>query len=129
MGERGRDGLIYVGGGPTNGVPAAYSSVLNAGFDQLRELAWQEWWATADAPGRCEVYVWFNSTKASVRVSRYKHHVDASIYRPAESLQAEADPAAVARDDVRALLSRLRSRFGLGDYPSMEGVLDHEGQA
>lgn len=116
-------GLVYVGGGPTDGVPQAYRSALDQGFDHVREQAWQDWWARADAPGRCDIFVWWNAAKASVRVARYKLHVDASIYRPVETLQGLSDPGEVARDDIRALFARLRSRFDLGDFPPMPGVL------
>ena len=110
--------IEVIGGGPMNGIPADYETTLHALLEQLSTPPWQAWWAA----GTEEVLeIWYDFAAATTAVSiRHAHNRwRATIRRPASMFAQATDPAALARDDVRSMLSAIQRRTGLGEHPSL----------
>lgn len=106
--------LTVVGGGPTGGVPPSYDRELDRLLDRFSDEAMQAWWSGSSVRIG-EVWYWFDAPRAGVRVT-VTRRVTATIHRPVGSIR-DADPVALARADVRALLERLSTRLGLPTAP------------
>lgn len=112
--------LTVVGGGPTHGVPPAYDRELDRLLGRFSGEGMQAWWS--GSPVRIgEVYSWFDAARPGVRVT-VTRRVTAAIHRPVGTIR-EADPVALARADVRALLERLTTRL---DLPTAPLLLDED---
>ncbi|MFI2105336.1 hypothetical protein ACH436_18740 [Isoptericola sp. NPDC019693] len=112
--------LTVVGGGPANGAPRAYDRELQRLLDRFSDDGMQAWWS--GSPVRIgDVWYWFDAPRPGVRIT-VTRRVTAAIHRPVRTIR-EADPVALARADVRALLERLATRLDLPPAP----LLDAEG--
>jgi hypothetical protein len=122
--------LRFTGGGDLAFAPREYTAALWQTFDQLREPAWAEWWAAAEA-GPLWVGFWLGGsrpvshgvrTKASRDLTRKGTYLDATFSRPSGSVDKAADHAAVATADLVALMEKVRRRTGLGPPPEVRRV-------
>ncbi|AEV85222.1 hypothetical protein ACWT_4202 [Actinoplanes sp. SE50] len=107
-----------IGGGPMNGIPAGYETTLHALLEQLCTPPWQAWWA-AGTQGVLEIRYDFAAAATAISIRHAHHRWRATIRRPASTLAQATDPAGLARDDVRSMLSAMRRRTGLGEHPSL----------
>lgn len=111
--------LSVVGGGPTNGVSPDYSHELDRLLDRLGDAAMVDWWR--QSPVKLgEVYYWFDAKRPGVRVT-VTRRVNAAILRPVETIRL-ADPVALARADISALLARLATRLDLPTAPLLTEI-------
>ncbi|MEY2503673.1 MAG: hypothetical protein QOI07_4010 [Verrucomicrobiota bacterium] len=107
-----------IGGGPTNDVPDAYMAALNGLLGQLSGPPWQRWWSA----GTDEVLeVWYDFAAASVGIAarRSGGKLRVTIRRPVSTFATRGDPAALAREDVDAMLTTVRRRTGMGAHPPL----------
>lgn len=108
--------ILICGGGPTNGVPAAYLDELTRLLDMVAGEAWAGWWQASPVKV-AEVFYWFDAAKPGVRV-RVGAKVIASIDRPVATMRG-ANPVELAHHDVARLTERLASRLDLPERPAL----------
>lgn len=110
--------ITFVGGGPMNGVPAAYDDALCTLLRELAGEAGQRWWQDA---GLRELELWYDyAPKATgVRVRVTGQRLRAVVQRPPSEMGPA--PRELAAADVRELVARVRGRTGLGPHPTLPG--------
>lgn len=102
--------IRFLGGGPTNGVPAGYVDEFSDVLERLEETG-AAWWSASDRT-LLEISYEITDAETCVRVRRLQPRVTAVIKRARSTFRA-ADPEQLARDDARALIDAVARRMGL----------------
>lgn len=108
-----------VGGCVERGVPDSYWTRLHHYLEQLTSSPWQAWWS---AGGDGVLEIWYDTAGVTTGVTarRFTDGLRVRIRRPASTFASGAvDPAALARQDVDAMLSTVRRRAGLPAPPPL----------
>lgn len=113
--------VVFIGGGPTNDVPAGY-------LHRLRELLGtrlageegQSWWLDAGIK-ELQVTYYLEPDKPRIRTRLYRNVLSAEIQRNGPGLNYVPDPATMADLDVESLVAAVRKRTGLGPHPMLPG--------
>lgn len=118
--------LVPGGGGDMGFTPPGYPQALVQTLDQLAEPAWQEWWAAADlGPLEIGFLIGPDADGPSLRRRRGRHGdqvLAGQVQRGYGTVDADADLAAIARDDVLALMEKVRKRAKLPPLPPLAKV-------
>jgi hypothetical protein len=110
--------IEVIGGGPMNGVPAAYETALRTLLEQIRTPVWQAWWA-AGTDEVLEIWYDFAAADVGVAIRHTRSRWRATIRRPAGTFAYSADSTGLARHDVRTMLDAIQRRTGLGEHPPL----------
>lgn len=109
--------MVFIGGGPTNGVPGDYLPEVERLLDHVTSSdEWVRWWARSPVK-IAEIVIWFDTERAGPRV-RVGRKVSADVWRPVKTMRG-TNPVALAREDVSAVTRRLAERLDLGAPPSL----------
>lgn len=103
------------GGGPTNGVSAAYLEAVDARLRELADEAGQAWWQDAGMKELDAIYHF--GPQPAVWSRRSGQRLRAEIRRPAAT--THEDPEGLAASDVRELVAEIRRKTGLGPHPTL----------
>lgn len=109
--------IRFIGGGPSNNVPAAYLEELGTQLDHLA-LAGREWWSAADRTLLEITWHIDDVPDSRVKVRRLANRVTAQIVRSLPSFD-DGDPGQLARDDVRSLIAAVARRMKLPEAPGL----------
>lgn len=106
----------YGGGGPTNAVPQEYLDETHRLSGIVAGPEWAEWWAGLGLDVITSIHR-YNAQKCAVRLRVTGRTATIGLDRPASTIPAGAAAAAMARDDLEAVLAKVQSRFEAGAYP------------
>lgn len=115
---------VFVGAGPTSGVPEAYLNALWQFGEQVRqEGVWRDWWLQL---GRSSVTfnTWFEREQDRVSVRLQDDAVTATTWRPSGSIPKAREAAALAREDFLRALARIQRRAKLADHPKLTDTVN-----
>ncbi|MFC7534652.1 hypothetical protein [Actinoplanes sp. GCM10030250] len=110
--------ITVVGGGPMNGIPAAYEKTLDDLLDRLQSEPWQVWWA-AEAEDDLKIWYDFAVTKTGIAIRHAHGRWRTTIRRPAATFAGAPEPATLARQDVDAMLAAIQRRTRLSEHPPL----------
>lgn len=82
------------------------------------EEAWLRWWSASPA-ALLDIFTSFDNGRQGIRVRRTGSRVNAAITRAAKDQLRGPEGVQQARDDVTALVGRLRGRFELAEPPAL----------
>lgn len=108
--------IRFIGGGPDNGVPAAYLRELAKHLKRLTKTG-SAWWSTADRT-LLEIQYAITDSARGVKVRRLKNRVTAVIERSPDSF-GPSDGGQLAHDDVCALIDAVTKRMDLRGPPEI----------
>lgn len=115
--------IAALGGGGTFNVPEPFAQAMRQTLQQLTTRQWWAWWQDAGL-GRLELnFVLTSSVTTTARkVRKANGMITALIEMPDTSVLPDEDHATRARDEVVALMAKVRQRGGLGPHPTIERV-------
>lgn len=109
--------ILFLGGGPVNGVPKAYLQEMDRLLHIISGETWAKWWSNSPVRIAEIVYV-LDGARSGVRIV-VGPIVKATIERPVGTIRGK-DPTRLAREDVAMLAQRLALRLGLPNPPELK---------
>ncbi len=112
-----RHDIVFMGGGPINGVSPVYETELSRLMVWVMSAAEPRAWWSGSSVANLEMWVWYDRDKVTYRTRKSASKLMAQIERSARSTSEAEDPAQLARLDVSKLLEKIAHRMDLDPPP------------